>query len=59
MSRVVKGLEGEKDETFAENGKGEWLGVESRMLLEEARLRLAIEVVTTVDRYKEMRGRRR
>ena len=44
MSRVVKGLEGEKDETFAENDKGEWLGVESRMLLEEARLRLAIEV---------------
>ncbi|KAG4907921.1 hypothetical protein JHK86_056405 [Glycine max] len=57
LSSVIEGLEGEKDETFVENVNGEWSGVESRMLLEEARLisRLAIEVETKVDRYKEMR----
>lgn len=57
LSSVIEGLEGEKDETFVENVTGEWSGVESRMLLEEARLisRLAIEVETKVDRYKEMR----
>ncbi|KAL2324547.1 hypothetical protein Fmac_023605 [Flemingia macrophylla] len=57
LSRVIEGLEGEKDENFVEDGKGEWLGLESKMLLEETRLisRLAIEVETRVDRYKEMR----
>ncbi|KAK7391356.1 hypothetical protein VNO78_19771 [Psophocarpus tetragonolobus] len=57
LSRVIEGLEGEKDEAFVEDGKWEWLGVESRMLLEEARLisRLATEVEKRVDRYKEMR----
>ncbi|CAJ1977033.1 unnamed protein product [Sphenostylis stenocarpa] len=57
LSRVIEGLEGEKDETFVDDGKGDWLGEESRMLLEDARLisRLAIEVETRVDRYKEMR----
>ncbi|TKY51315.1 hypothetical protein E2542_SST22826 [Spatholobus suberectus] len=56
LSRVIEGLEGEKDETFVEDEKGEWLGVESRMQLEEARLisRLANEVEKRVDRYKEM-----
>ncbi|KAL5139701.1 Uncharacterized protein HKD37_10G029534 [Glycine soja] len=57
LSSVIEGLEGEKDATFVENGNGEWSDVESRMLLEDARLisRLAIEVETRVDRYKEMR----
>ncbi|RDY03645.1 hypothetical protein CR513_12737, partial [Mucuna pruriens] len=57
LSRVIEGLEGEKNETVVEDDKGEWLDVESRMLLEDARLisRLAVEVETRVDRYKEMR----
>ncbi|KAJ1391027.1 hypothetical protein SESBI_36952 [Sesbania bispinosa] len=61
LSRVIEGLEGEKDETFC--GEGERvcveseLGEESRVLLEESRLisRLAIEVETRVDKYKELR----
>lgn len=57
LSRVIEGLEGEKNETSVEDGKGECSGVDSRMLLEESRLisRLVMEVEKRVDRYKEMR----
>ncbi|ESW15429.1 hypothetical protein PHAVU_007G072200 [Phaseolus vulgaris] len=56
LSRVIEGLEGEKNETSVEDCEGDCSGVESRMLLEESRLvsRLVIEVEKRVDRYKEM-----
>ncbi|KOM35951.1 hypothetical protein LR48_Vigan02g210100 [Vigna angularis] len=57
LSRVIEGLEGEKNEASVKDCKGECSGEESRMLLEESRLisRLAVEVEKRVDRYKEMR----
>ncbi|XP_061364485.1 uncharacterized protein At3g49055 isoform X2 [Gastrolobium bilobum] len=63
LCRVIEGLEGEKDESFVKECEGERVCVESkldeesRVLLEEARLisRLAIEVETRVDNYKELR----
>lgn len=52
LSRVIEGLEGEKDETFVREGEES-----GELLLEEARLiyRLATEVETRVDKYKELR----
>ncbi|XP_057427591.1 uncharacterized protein At3g49055 isoform X3 [Lotus japonicus] len=60
LSRVIEGLEGEKDENYVTlEGDGERVSVESEesVLLEEARLtsRLAVEVETRVSKYKEMR----
>lgn len=57
LSRVIEGLEGEKNEASVKDCKEECSGVESRMLLEESRLisRLAVEVEKRVDGYKEMR----
>ncbi|WJX20729.1 hypothetical protein P8452_10243 [Trifolium repens] len=60
LSRVKEGLdlEGEKDETFDKEMvyMEQELGDESRVFLEEARLisRLAIEVETKVEKYKEL-----
>lgn len=62
LFRVIEGLEGEKDEYFVK----EMVSVESELklveesrvlILEEARLisKLAIEVETKVDKYKELR----
>ncbi|KAL5069849.1 hypothetical protein RYX36_020736 [Vicia faba] len=59
LSRAIEGLEGEKDETFVREivcMKSESVD-ESTLLLEEARLisRLAFEVETKVENYKELR----
>ncbi|CAL5209544.1 unnamed protein product [Lathyrus oleraceus] len=59
LSRVIEGLEGEKDESFVREivcMKSESVD-ESTLLLEEARLisRLAVEVETKVENYKELR----
>ena len=63
LSRVIEGLEGQNDETFAKGGEEERvcveseLGKESRVLLEETRLvsRLSTEVESRVGKYKELR----
>ncbi|CAK8573485.1 unnamed protein product [Lathyrus sativus] len=59
LSRVIEGLEGEKDESFVREivcMKSESVD-DSTLLLEEARLisRLAVEVETKVENYKELR----
>jgi len=57
LSRVIEGLEGEKNEASEEDGKRDCSGVEPMMLLEESRLisGLAVEVEKRVDRWKEAR----
>ncbi|KAK7279932.1 hypothetical protein RJT34_24993 [Clitoria ternatea] len=59
LYRVIEGLKGEKDETFVEDGKRERVCVGPELLLEEVRLisRLAIEVETRANSYKDMRNK--